>query len=161
MKAEDRLTIRINGYAHSTKPFADITERLAAYEDKGLSPEEIKGLKAENERLKNENKELDLDKSKLTDIFADNSKAVEKVVLDLREKLEKAEKALDMFIKELAWADVQWAAAQTGMSEACGQPSTMAITMYRKRYDTLFNECKSAIEKRQAEAALKAKGEGE
>ena len=38
-----------------TKCNADIFDRLAAYEDTGLEPEQIEAMKAENERLHKEN----------------------------------------------------------------------------------------------------------
>ena len=73
----------------------------------------------------------------------------------LTERLEKADYAVNSFIEELTWLDIQYMAQQSGVSnQACGQPSKAAIPTYRKRYDKLFNECKA-----EAEKALKEKSE--
>ena len=51
----DRLTVRewSGGYVPETNSF-DVWDRLAAYEDTGLTPDEVVTLKAENARLRAE-----------------------------------------------------------------------------------------------------------
>jgi hypothetical protein len=60
----------------------------------------------------------------------------------LKAENEKLKRSLNDFIEELAWRDVQWAASASGMSgEACGQPSRVAISVYRNFYDKLYEDC--------------------
>lgn len=73
----------------------------------------------------------------------------------LKQSLEKTNYAVNEFIEELAWIDIQYAAHASGMfNEACGQPSKAAIPTYRKHYDKMFENAKH-----QAEKALKEQEE--
>ena len=66
----------------------------------------------------------------------------------LKARLEKANYAVNKFIEELAWLDIQYAAQASGMfNEACGQPCKSAIPTYRTHYDKMFENAQAEAEK--------------